>query len=249
MRAAVKLAIAYLRAGKIYLHPESRTIKGFWITCEPILVTSESDKSLGGQILQILAKSTENIPDPEVRGSASKSWNGAKALLKTAGSRSYEAFAESAICVGILFDGTEVVFTPTLNGGYRIYVKSAIHLRLGAGAWKVRWALESDGGDLPLTQIGRQSTPSRTGSESLQPHQTLDPMQSTRYPFGKKVVPHPPGAIGSIAGQKAAEPSRPDPVATAARTARSCQRGIEPTPRDTERPAQRCRRPDPGASR
>jgi hypothetical protein len=132
MRAAVKLAVAYLRAGKIYLHPESRTIKGFWITCEPILVTSESDKSLGGQILQILAKSTENIPDPEVRGSASKSWNGAKALLKTAGSRSYEAFAESAICVGILFDGTEVVFTPTLNGGYRrrfLYLKTKIRCK------------------------------------------------------------------------------------------------------------------------
>ena len=65
MRAAVKLATAYLRIGKIYLHPECRTIKGFWITCEPILVTSESDKSLGEQVLQTLAKSTENVPDPE----------------------------------------------------------------------------------------------------------------------------------------------------------------------------------------
>jgi hypothetical protein len=37
----------------------------------------------------------------------------------------------------------------------------------------------SDGGDLPLTQIGRQSTPARTGFESLQSHQSLDPMQST----------------------------------------------------------------------
>jgi hypothetical protein len=119
MKAAVKIAAAYLRAGKIYLHPDSRTIKGFWITCEPILVTSESDKSLGEQVLQTLAKSTENLPDPELRGSASKSWNGAKALLKAAGARSYEAFADSAKCVGILFDGTDVIFTPTLNGGYQ----------------------------------------------------------------------------------------------------------------------------------
>jgi hypothetical protein len=34
MKATVKLATAYLRVGKIYLHPESRTIKGFWIACE-----------------------------------------------------------------------------------------------------------------------------------------------------------------------------------------------------------------------
>ena len=57
----------------------------------------------------------------------------------------------------------------------------------------------SDGGDLPLTQIGRQSPPARTGFESLQPHQSLDPMQSARHTLRQHVVPHPPGAIGSIA--------------------------------------------------
>jgi hypothetical protein len=119
MRAAVKLATAYLRIGKIYLHPDSRTIKGFWITCEPILVTNENDKSLGEKVLHILAQSTENVPDPEVRGTASKSWNGAKALIKAAGVRSYEAFADSAKCVGIMLDDKDVVFTPTMNGGPR----------------------------------------------------------------------------------------------------------------------------------
>jgi hypothetical protein len=118
MRAAVKLAAAYLRAGKIYLHPDSRTIKGFWIACEPILVTSESDRSLGEQVLQTLAKSTENVPDPESLAT-SDSWNSTKALNKAAGVSSYEAFADSAKCVGILLDSKEVVFTPTLNGGYR----------------------------------------------------------------------------------------------------------------------------------
>ncbi len=48
MKAAVKLAVAYLREEKIYLHPDSRTVKGFWIACEPIVVTSENDKSLWG---------------------------------------------------------------------------------------------------------------------------------------------------------------------------------------------------------
>jgi hypothetical protein len=119
MKAAVKLAAAYLRSGKIFLHPESRTIKGFWITSEPILVTNENDQGLGEKLLQILAKSIQNVPDPEVRGTASRSWNGAQALIQAAGVRSYEAFADSAKCVGILFDDKEVVFTPTLNGGPR----------------------------------------------------------------------------------------------------------------------------------
>jgi hypothetical protein len=116
MRAAVKLAAAYLRAGKIYLHPDSRTIKGFWIACEPIHVTSKSDKSLGEQVLKTLAKSTENIPDPESLAT-SDSWNVIKALVKAAGARSYEGFADSTQCVGIMLDGADVTFTPTRNGG------------------------------------------------------------------------------------------------------------------------------------
>jgi hypothetical protein len=128
MRAAVKRAAAYLRSGKIYLHPDSRTIKGFWIACEPILVTSENDKSLGEQVLQILAKSTENVPDPESLRT-SDSWNVIKMLVKTAGARSYEAFADSTKCVGMMLDDKEVLFTPTLNGGYRrqfLYLKTKI---------------------------------------------------------------------------------------------------------------------------
>jgi hypothetical protein len=128
MKAAEKSAAAYLRSGKIYLHPDSRTIKGFWIACEPILVTSENDKDLGEQVLQILATSTENVPDPESLASGD-SWNSIKALTRAAGVRSYEAFANSAQCVGILLDDTGVVFTPTRNGGPRkrfLYLKQKI---------------------------------------------------------------------------------------------------------------------------
>src|SRR5258708_36882923 len=71
-------------------------------------------------------------------------------------------------------------------------------------------------------------------------------MQSTRHAFRQHVVPHPPGAIGSIAGEKAGANLRAQLLfAPAALTARPCQPGIEPTPRDTERPAQPFRRPDP----
>src|SRR3982074_436015 len=71
-------------------------------------------------------------------------------------------------------------------------------------------------------------------------------MQSTRPAFRRHVVPRPPGAIGSIAGEKAGANLRAQLLfAPAALTARPCQPGIEPTPRDTERLAQPFRRPDP----
>ena len=63
--------------------------------------------------------------------------------------------------------------------------------------------VRSDGARLPLTQIGRQATPSRACFEGLQPHQSLDPMQSARHSFGSKVVPHPPGAVGPVAAEEA----------------------------------------------
>jgi hypothetical protein len=108
----------------------------------------------------------------------------------------------------------------------------------------------SDGGGLPLTQIGRQPTPSRARSQSLVPHQPLDPMQSTRHTLGKQVVPHAPGAIGPVAGEEAAANLCAQLfVAPAALTARSRQPGIEPTSRDTERPAQPIRRPNPSVLR
>jgi hypothetical protein len=128
MKPAEKSAAAYLRGGKIYLHPDSRTVKGFWIACEPILVTSESDKGLGKKVLQVLAKSAENVPDPASFAS-SDSWNSVKALARAAGVRSYEAFANSAQCVGILLDETGVVFVPTRNGGPRkrfLYLKQKL---------------------------------------------------------------------------------------------------------------------------
>jgi len=63
--------------------------------------------------------------------------------------------------------------------------------------------VRSDGGDLPLTQIGRQSTPARAGFEGLQSHQSLDSMQTTGDALGQQIAPHPPGVIGSIAAQEA----------------------------------------------
>lgn len=128
MRRSAKCAAAYLRDGAIFLHPDSRTTKGFWIACEPLLVTTESDKALGEQVLQTLSRSSENIPHPESLAS-SDSRGVMYELVKAAGVRSYEAFANSTKCVGIRLGETGVEFTPTLNGGYRrrfLYLKQKI---------------------------------------------------------------------------------------------------------------------------
>ena len=124
----MKKAAAYLRSDKIYLHPYSRTTKRFWIACEPVVVTGESDKNLGQHVLQVLAKSTENVPHPELLAT-SDTWGVMKALIKAAGVRSYEAFADSTQCVGVKLDDVGVVFTPTRNGGPRkrfLYLKTKI---------------------------------------------------------------------------------------------------------------------------
>jgi hypothetical protein len=128
MRAAMKGAAAYLRDGKIFLHPDSRTIKGFWIACEPVLVTSAADKNLGAKLLQMLARSSDGVPDP---GSLAKadSWSVTKTLVKAAGTRSYEGFADSAHYVGVRLDDVGVEFAPTRNAGPRerfLYLKKRI---------------------------------------------------------------------------------------------------------------------------
>jgi hypothetical protein len=128
MNQAEKKAAAYLRADKIYLHPDSRTTEGFWIACEPVVVTSENDKSLGQQVLQILAKSTEDVPHPESLAT-SDTWSVMKTLIKAAGVRSYEAFADSTQCVSVKLGAAGVVFTPTRNGGPRkrfLYLKTKL---------------------------------------------------------------------------------------------------------------------------
>src|ERR1700686_4743430 len=71
-------------------------------------------------------------------------------------------------------------------------------------------------------------------------------MQSTRHAFRQQVVPHPPGAIGSIAGEEAGANLRAQLlIAPGWLTSRPGPPGIEPPPRDPERPAQPFRRPDP----
>src|ERR1700729_451663 len=55
-------------------------------------------------------------------------------------------------------------------------------------------------------------------------------MQSTRPSLGEQVVPHPPGAVGSVAGEEAGADHHAELfIVPAALTARACQPRIEPT--------------------
>src|SRR6202020_1866299 len=103
---------------------------------------------------------------------------------------------------------------------------------------------------MPLTQVGRQSTPARSGFESLQSHQSLDPMQAAAEAFGQQISPNSSCSIGSITADEA----RPNLgaelfVTAAAPAARPRQPGIETAPRDTERPAHPVHGPDPPVPR
>jgi hypothetical protein len=119
----MKHASAYLRKGKIFLSPFSKTTKGFLIRWEPIVLTSEDDAELGRKVLWVLSQSTVNVPHPE-------SWMGRSDLMaKAAGVRSYEAFADLAKCVGIAQNDDGVVLTPSKNGGPRkrfLFLKNKI---------------------------------------------------------------------------------------------------------------------------
>ena len=56
---------------------------------------------------------------------------------------------------------------------------------VGSGGFEAIEHVGSDGVYLPLTQIGRQSTPARARFKGLLPHQSFDPVQTTPDPFGK----------------------------------------------------------------
>jgi hypothetical protein len=106
----MKKAAAFLRNGKIFLHPYSRTTRGLWIFSTPVLVASESDQDIGGQLLRALSKSAENVVHPAT-------WKGlTNLLLKAAGMRSFDAFAKSAIGLDICCAEGNVTLIPTKNG-------------------------------------------------------------------------------------------------------------------------------------
>lgn len=107
----MKKAAAFLRNGKVFLHPDSRTTKGFWIFSEPVLVTGAAEKNLGLKLLTTLSHSKNGIPHPV-------SWKGlTNPLLKIAKVRSFDAFADDCKSVSACLDGDGLLLTPSKNRG------------------------------------------------------------------------------------------------------------------------------------
>src|SRR5262244_2690049 len=126
------------------------------------------------------------------------------------------------------------------------YVKSAIHLRLGADASKVRSS--TFGATAVACRSPRSGGRRRRRGRALRACSRINRSIrcTARQPFRQHVFPHPPGAVGPVARNEAgAHLCAKLFIASAALTAWSRQPAIEPTSRDTERPAQPTRRPDP----
>jgi hypothetical protein len=106
-------AAAFLRKGRIFLHPYARTTLGFWIFSLPVYVADESDQDVGGKLLAVLSNSAEGIPHPAT-------WKGlTDPLLQAAGVRSFDSFTKFTRCLDITCDEDAVVLIPTKNGGPR----------------------------------------------------------------------------------------------------------------------------------
>jgi hypothetical protein len=113
MKNGVKRAAAFMRKEKMFLHPDSRTTRGFWILSTPVVVATKDDKDLGAKIMMVLSQSRDGVPHPV-------SWKRlTDPLLRAAGARSFAAFAESAKSVDISLEDGRMVFTPSKNGGPR----------------------------------------------------------------------------------------------------------------------------------
>ena len=126
-------------------------------------------------------------------------------------------------------------------------MKSAIHFWFGRSRLELPVQnVRRYGCDLAIAFVLRQTPAPWPRPQGLQAHQPLDPVQTAFDPLRQQVVPDPPRPIGPIALQEArSHPASQFLIAARPSARRSCQPGIEATARDTERPAQPSRRPDP----
>ena len=108
----MKMATAYMRGERIFLHASCKTTVGVWILCRPVYALNQDDRGdLGSAILDALDGSQENVPHPTV-------WKGLfDPILQLAHVKSWNAFAKSAKCVEIEFGTNRVSFLPTRNLG------------------------------------------------------------------------------------------------------------------------------------
>jgi hypothetical protein len=115
----MKLATAYERGGKLYVHGFSRTTAGMWVFCEPVLMPAEEPEEVGRAIRASLAASRGDIPHPSQPELDVLD----RPLLALARATSFDDFAEGATCVQVSMqdsvEGEAITLIPLRNGGAR----------------------------------------------------------------------------------------------------------------------------------
>jgi hypothetical protein len=113
IRPWVKRASAVLREGKIFIEPISRTVTLWNVSTDPVLISSPDDPDLGLKMLETLGRSMDGLPEPKNLMDEKST-----VMVKAAGLRSWRQLIRGAKLVSFSFDGGQVTFTPSRNGGY-----------------------------------------------------------------------------------------------------------------------------------
>jgi hypothetical protein len=113
----VRSAAAYLWSDRIVVHPQHRTVAGFWISGRPISALGPMDdaSSIGLTVLGALRSSSSGVPVPDYRNEDWKALQ--KETWKAAGRRSLRSFMTEARYVGVRLSGDTLTLEPTRNGG------------------------------------------------------------------------------------------------------------------------------------
>jgi hypothetical protein len=108
----MKMATAYQRNGRVFLHSNSKTTAGVWIMTKPVLAATSTDATeLGRCVISVLNGSHEGIAHP-------MSWKGLfEPMLQLVGVKTLKEFMKLCKCVEIQFDEERIYFLPTKNLG------------------------------------------------------------------------------------------------------------------------------------
>lgn len=107
----MQCASAYQNSEYFFIHSDSQTTVGVWISCEPFtkLPATVSDLELGLTVLSALNASKATVPHPT-------DWKSLPdPLLDLAGVRSWKKFAVGTQAVGVTRDAGRMSFTPSKN--------------------------------------------------------------------------------------------------------------------------------------
>jgi hypothetical protein len=112
----MKRVAVYLRKGALLISPMSQTTDGVWIaenTCLQLDVAA-SVAEKGVAVQRALEQSREMVPHPK---HASEWMQLTRALLESAGVRTWETFVKSTTSVDVDESDVELTFTPMRNNG------------------------------------------------------------------------------------------------------------------------------------